>query len=205
MFKSKAGRELLEKMSWVADLLMLSILWFVFSIPLVTIGAASSGMYRAIQYRLQNGNGNIWHPFWRTFKSSFIQSTILWLGYASLILVFILNQALLVSDLANSWLNHFSQVFLLFLIVGSAPILIMSLSYIARFDNSLKIIWKNTMVLSMAHFKDTMYILIVVIVSIASVYLVPILIVIVPAFSFSRICPRLENIYSLYVKEEHGA
>ena len=42
MFKSKAGTEFLEKMSWVADMLMFSILWFVFSIPIVTIGAATS-------------------------------------------------------------------------------------------------------------------------------------------------------------------
>ena len=89
MIKSKAGIEFVEKMNWVADLLIISILWFIFSIPIVTLGAASSAMYRAIQHRYLNGNGTIWTPFWKAFKSSFSHATVAWLGYVLLLIIFI--------------------------------------------------------------------------------------------------------------------
>lgn len=202
MFKSKAGQEFLTKMSWVADLLIISILWFLFSIPIITVGASSSAMYRAIQYRLLNGDGKIWDPFWKTFKSSFSQATVTWLGYVMLVVIFVLNQSLLASGLASSWINHFSQVFLIVMLLLITPILIMSLAYLARFEDNLKIVWKNTFLLSIAHFKQTAYIFFVVILSVSIVYLIPLLVVFIPAFSISRICPRLEKIFNKYTEED---
>lgn len=202
MFKSKAGTILMEKMSWIADILIFSILWFIFSIPIVSVGAATSAMYRSIQSRIQNGDGEIWGVFWRTFKSSLPQATVSWLIYLLLALIFGLNQVLLTSNLAMSWLNHFSQVFLLVLLIAIAPVLIMVFAYTSRFEDQLKTVWKNTSLLALAYFKDTLYILFVLAVSVSIVYLVPILVVFIPAYAISKICPRLETIFNRYTDED---
>lgn len=202
MFKSKAGTEFLEKMSWVADMLMFSILWFVFSIPIVTIGAATSATYRSVQVRMKEGNGIVWSVFWKTFKNSLPQATVSWLIYFMITLVFGLNQMLLVNDLAASWLNHFSQIFLLVVIILITPILVMVLAYISRFEDNLKTVWKNTFILSIAHFKVTLYVLVVTVISVSVVYLIPALVIIVPAFSLSKICPRLETLFNNYTDED---
>ena len=202
MIKSKAGIEFVEKMNWVADLLIISILWFIFSIPIVTLGAASSAMYRAIQHRYLNGNGKIWTPFWKAFKSSFSHATVAWLGYVFLLIIFILNQTLLANGFAWSWINHFSQVFLSVAILLLTPILVLTFAYVSRFEDSLRTVMKNVFVLSIAYFKQTAYIFLVISLSIFSVYLIPILIVFVPAFSFSRICPHLETIFNKHTAED---
>lgn len=202
MFKSKAGTEFLDKMSWVADMLIFSILWFVFSIPIFTIGAATSATYRAVQVRIREGNGVVWSVFWRTFKSSFPQATVSWLIYLTVATIFGLNQMLLINHLASSWLNYFSQIFLLVLLIMIAPVLVMVLAYISRFEDGLKKIWKNAFVLSMTHLKVMAYVLFVTVVSVSVVYLVPALVIIVPAYSLSKVCPRLEAIFNQYTDED---
>ena len=63
----------------VADLVCLSVLWLVFSLPVVTMGAAFTAMYYAIYKSMRQGFGGIWSNFWEGFRTNFKQSTGIWL------------------------------------------------------------------------------------------------------------------------------
>ena len=63
----------------VADVIILNIMYLVFCIPVVTIGAATTALYRVY---LNYADGNEAGPmiqFWEAFKSNFKQSTLLFL------------------------------------------------------------------------------------------------------------------------------
>lgn len=63
----------------VYDLFILNVLWFIFSIPIVTAGAATTALFYAAGKRVRNEDGYLFRDFWRSFKMNFKQSTIVWI------------------------------------------------------------------------------------------------------------------------------
>ena len=73
-------------LSKVADLLFLNVLTLIFSIPLITIGAATTAAhYTALKIRREEGH--VWSCFWKSFKENLKQSTGIWLIFVIYCLV----------------------------------------------------------------------------------------------------------------------
>ena len=51
-----------------ADLLILSLLWLVCSLPLVTAGAACAALYDAVARCVRGAEPLPWKRFWQTFR-----------------------------------------------------------------------------------------------------------------------------------------
>ena len=65
-------------LSKVTDLLFLNVLTLIFSIPLITIGAATTAAhYTAL--KIHREEGHVWSCFWKSFKENLKQSTVMWL------------------------------------------------------------------------------------------------------------------------------
>lgn len=64
-------------LSKFCDLLILSILWTIFSIPLITIGPASSALYHTIHKSFFKNEGYVASTFWKSFKTNLKQGIIL--------------------------------------------------------------------------------------------------------------------------------
>lgn len=63
----------------VADALILSFFWLIFSLPIVTIGASTSALYYTTLKIAENKEGYLFKTFLKGFKESFSQSTIIWI------------------------------------------------------------------------------------------------------------------------------
>lgn len=59
------------------DILLLSILWLVLSLPVVTIGAASTALYYTMIKNVRRERGMLLKEFFCSFKLNFKQSTIM--------------------------------------------------------------------------------------------------------------------------------
>lgn len=57
----------------------LNLLWFVCSIPVVTLGASTTALYYVTLKLARNEDGNVTAMFFRSFKENFKQATVLWL------------------------------------------------------------------------------------------------------------------------------
>lgn len=64
---------------FVADVMLLHILWIIFSLPIVTIGASTTAVYYSGMKRIRRDEGHVSTNFMKAFKSNFKQSTIIWL------------------------------------------------------------------------------------------------------------------------------
>lgn len=65
-----------------ADMVILSILWVVFSLPILTIGASSAALYQTIIKVIRQNRGYAWSTFLQAFRSSLkqgIASTLIFL------------------------------------------------------------------------------------------------------------------------------
>lgn len=57
----------------------LNLLWFVCSIPVVTLGAATTALYYATLKLARDEEGDVTTMFFRSFRQNFRQATVLWL------------------------------------------------------------------------------------------------------------------------------
>ena len=71
--------------SYVADILILSGMWFLCSAPLVTMGAATTALYDCTARCVLGRDERMFARFFRTFKREFVQSTLSFLLWAAVI------------------------------------------------------------------------------------------------------------------------
>lgn len=69
---------LMQLLSALADLMILSLLWLVGCIPVVTIGASTTALYTCVMKRRTDGDIRCVREFWDAFKRNFGQASLLW-------------------------------------------------------------------------------------------------------------------------------
>lgn len=82
--------KLFNLLSKIADLVVLNLLWVIFSIPVVTIGASTTALYSVTLKMVRNEENYVAQSFLHSFKENWKQSTIVWMGIlvAGIILYF---------------------------------------------------------------------------------------------------------------------
>lgn len=89
IFNSDSGFS--KFMNRVADLFILNILWIFCSIPIITIGAATTSLYSVNLKFIDNEEENLIKTFFKSFKENFKKSTIIWLIILSLSIILGVN------------------------------------------------------------------------------------------------------------------
>ena len=120
---------------FIADMLILSLMWIFFSIPIVTMGAATTAMFYVSTRRIANREGYITSDFWASFKANFVRATILWLIIMVIggVLIFnILN--MLNTDLVGETMSSFMLPAQIIFLVELTLITVYIFPVTARFE-----------------------------------------------------------------------
>jgi uncharacterized membrane protein YesL len=131
------------------NVILLNLLWTIFSLPVFTMGAATSAVYYVTLKMVKDEEGYIIKDFWKAFKQNFKQSVIL-----EIILVII--GIILYADIRFFLLNNnaFSYFFIAILAIVSI-IYVFTLIYIfpitARYQNKLSENLKSAFIMSLKH------------------------------------------------------
>lgn len=67
----------------LADFFVLSLLWALCSVPVVTAGAATTALYYVTLKMASNQEGRLWQQFFHGFRRNFRAATLLWIGFLS--------------------------------------------------------------------------------------------------------------------------
>lgn len=153
-----SNNKILNAFGRIADVVYLSFIWLLFSIPLITIGASTTALYYTVNKVIRNQRGHVLREFWKSFRSGFLQSTILWLGF--LALLFFLR-----ADLkALEYLGYDNKI-LLYIVQGVAIfatlVLVYALCYVARFTQKLGALLLFTLVMLFSNLPQTLLLLLV--------------------------------------------
>lgn len=70
-------------MDKIMNLCVIGFLWLLFSLPVVTVGAATTALFSYTLRLAQNEEGYIFKSFWKSFRENFVRSTVLWLCAAA--------------------------------------------------------------------------------------------------------------------------
>lgn len=67
-------------MEKVTNVMGISLLWLICSLPIVTMGAATTAVFQYTLHQVRDEEGYVWNGFFKAFKQNFRQATVLWLG-----------------------------------------------------------------------------------------------------------------------------
>lgn len=189
----------------LVDIIYLSVLWFLSSIPIFTVGAASAALYHTVNKVFLHENGNLWTEYWRSFRINFKQATLvglLLLGIYYFLSVSAYSAFILYVSKQINWSSILIIAIPAVLITMWAVYLIPS---IARFQNTTVNIMKNCLYFAVMHFIPSLGLVFIAAASIVIVILLPASVFVVPVLCtyFSRFI--IEHIFRLYMTAENSA
>ena len=122
-------------LSLIIDVIFAGMLWLLVSLPIITVGPASSALYYAMAKTVRRGRGRLGATFFSAFKSNFKQGTVMWLLYIAYAVIGIVDMyAIRMMGFAEgSVMDHLSKLFFLPALFTLPWIF----AFISRFENSV--------------------------------------------------------------------
>lgn len=190
-----------QLLSKAADYMILSLLWFVFALPLVTAPAATTALYYTYVKVFREESGTIWSCFWKAFRSNFIYATLL--GVPLLLICAFWGTTLV--NLAKA--GQFRSVVFwmaLILLACSLSWLHYALSYLARFADSIPRTLRNTFMMCIVHFPCSVALFLLFAAVVLAIWtmlpLLPLVLVFLPSLYAWAASFFLEKVYQRYMK-----
>ncbi len=193
-------------LSKIADLLVLSIIYILLCLPIITIGPATTALYYTVVKVIRRERGYVFREFFKSFRLNFKKGAIVGV-------IITIIQLILAFDLYYAWgiLGEDSQKGSILLGVFTA-LIIFTIAFViyvypllSRFEMSYRQIFKSTIFMSIRHFPSTFLMLVVliafVLITILSNYM---LIVIAPALTMFINSFMMERILKKYMPESQG-
>lgn len=144
-YDGPAGRAL----SRIGDLVTLSLLWTVCSVPFVTLGASTTALYTVTLRMTRGEEGKTVEGFFRAFRSNFKQATAVHLALTVLLILTGMYWRM-IEVLPETMRPVFHGISLLFtLLVLMEAVFVCPV--MARFDNTMWNIMKNAWLMAAAH------------------------------------------------------
>ena len=138
-----------EFFSRVADLVILNVLWLVFSLPIVTIGASTTAMYCVALHLVRGEGSGVARMFWSSFRLNFRQATLLFL-------ILLIPTALVCYELWLYLSGSVTQTLWMGIVFCLPAVLLALVSVyvyplLAQFDNSIRNTLKNACYLAIGN------------------------------------------------------
>lgn len=162
-------------MEKIMNLCVLGLFWFLFSIPVVTAGAATAALFSYTLKLTADEEGYVWKSFIRGFKENFKQATVLWAG------ILLLGGFLAVDFYLLRFLvlPRTVRMVLFFALVSIGIVYLLTIIYLfpltAFFRTPLKKIVPNAFVMSMGNLYVSVTILVIYGFAAAATYFIPVL------------------------------
>ena len=134
-------------MGRVGDILILNILFVITSIPIVTIGMSLSAMYRVTLRMARKESNYVAKEYFRACREEWKKSTVIWL-------IMLVSGGVLVFDVTvgkDMWNALNAAVGALIFIWGMLFTYVFAVQ--ARFENTVKNIFKNALYMAVRHFR----------------------------------------------------
>lgn len=143
--------KLLEKVKWFSDMFLLSLLFLITSLPVVTLGASAAALYYSISKVEFHGEGYLFRTYWKAWKDNLrygIRMTLVFFVFIALaVSAIIYLQALTAEGKIPAWLYGISWLLLL------PPVITVPwvFQYIAFFNDTPGNVIRNSFTIGMTN------------------------------------------------------
>lgn len=167
----KIDSPLMNFLNKVADIMILNILFIIFCIPVVTIGASFSAAYYMGYKMVKDEESYIVKGFWKAFKENFRQSTIMWLIVLIVVaIIFSDYRIILYSGIEfPRWMVISMVTVTVVVLMGAVYMFALQ----ARYTNTVKNTIKNSFLMALSHLPTTFVLIVIYAVPVVICYFVP--------------------------------
>lgn len=187
---------IMSAISKIANCILLNMLFLLCCVPVVTAGASFTAMYYTVEKNVKNNRGYVCSSFFTSFKENFKKATPVWMLILVLELIF-LSDFFVINYVrqAGGMLGNIYPLFLviMFLIALYA---VWFFANLARFDNSVKNLMKNSLVLMIRFPGATLMIVLALIFAGVITYLIPVAVVLMPVIAAWLFSAPIERVFS---------
>ena len=143
----------------LCNLIIVNLLFILTCIPIFTIGASLTSLYRITIAILAGDNPSIFKDYFKAFRDNFLKATLLELFYAA-VSAFFIFEVVMVNTMMSpdlSWVQYIPYFFLILILAHT----LYSFPLLAWFEESFGQILKNALLLSITNLPVTiMYVVI---------------------------------------------
>jgi len=141
----------------IADIMILSFIWILFSIPLFTIGASTTALFYVTTRRISDKEGYLFKDFYSSFKSNFKMATKLWLLFAGLFGLLAANVYMLWNfDFFDPWMATILLPIQILILIELSITSIYLFPITARFEMSFRQTIKSAFFMANRHLLTTL-------------------------------------------------
>ena len=186
----------------VFDLIVLSVLWVVFSLPIVTMGAASAALYHAVYHHVRKGEDYLWNSFWSALKENFKRSTLAWLVALAVLGLLVVDAIVLrgryLSGAPFGWLYYI----ILGLLALALTWTIYLAAYAARFNGTVREVLRFSFLLFRIHPLKMLAVLVLVLGGITFALALPAMVILIPAGVYFGATFPIESVFYQHLRPE---
>lgn len=196
-------------MSKLAECMILSLLWIVCSLPVITFGAATSALYYCAVKVLRKDEGSAFKDFWRAFKSNLNQGILtVIVAFAICALIVIIGSGVYA---AMPQTDVLKKIYIGYILLFSFGIswLHYVFSYIARFEAPFRTVLKNSLIIGVMNLPVSLS-MVILFVAVASVFILTapasgVALFLLPALYALVTSFLLEKVYRKYMPVQEPA
>ncbi len=194
----------------IGNLIVLSWVWLIFCVPLITIPASCTALYAVIRKVLKDEDENIYADFWRAFRMNFKQATLV--GLLVAVVFAIMGSCAILYMYMNDTSLLGRIIFYVFvaIVVLFAVWVQVVFAYIARFVDTTKTVMRNCLLMCMM---DFMQVLIIGLLTAAVAYslysfdlimYLPLVLSILPSAYTAVLVSQIEKIFVQYIPKQEN-
>ena len=195
---------LMRALSKLFDIGWLSLIYVVFCVPLVTIGAATTSLYYVSAKVLRKDRGYVWSEFWHSNKLNFKPATMMCLIFSAIYGLLYFNLTTFnTSNAAGGYLvgAYIALAFIVTCVAGYAFCLL------SRFNMNVRGILRYALYMSFRHFLHTLCFLAILFVAGFGIYAgfrvqLPILLLFVPGLGSFLYTFPMEHLLKKYMPKQ---
>ena len=186
----------------IADFFLLSILWMVCSIPVITVGAASIALYDTVAHCFRYQEGGMVGRFFRTFKKELgrgILLTVVWTVAA-----WLLNASYQITTQLGDGSTFWTVLSLVYFVILLIPVgmACWAIGLESRFSYSFGQLHKNAALFTLAYLPRTIAIVLIFALFYNVLMILPFMVMFLPAIMVNLQSMFMEPAFRKYMPEE---
>lgn len=187
-------------MSEVADIIILTFLWWLFCIPVVTVGASTTAFYYVMGKKVRKENTYVLKDFIKSFKQNFKQSLLITVVMlvaciSASLYAFMTIEGLFLKAASLKWIIPVTIIFVFELV----NIFSYLWALLSRFEMKTRVLVKTSLVLTHKHLLTTLANTFVFVITGYLIFRLPFLIVFAPGIIMTLSSFLMQNLFTHYI------
>lgn len=185
---------IMRALSRIGDLMILNIMVIFCCVPIITAGAAFTGMHYVLLKIARGEEGYLVRGYFKSFKQNFRQATIIWLIMIAVFTLIIMDLIILSNNVMDS-----SRIYTILILAILIILLIISVyvfPILARFENPIKNTFRNAFFMSFLNLPKSILMLVLPVLPMVVAYFWPYSFIFVILFGISAPAYASAYLYS---------